>query len=93
MYEQTTIYAQYSVNGTVIDDELQIECIYMTFGSGTTLDPISTYSAIKMGLMSILKKMKQKEKDVRLLMLYPHNLYFFLSDIFNGKNEGVLGRA
>lgn len=27
-----------------------------------------------MGLLSILKKMKQKEKDVRLLMLYPlHN--------------------
>ena len=24
-----------------------------------------------MGLLSILKKMKQKEKDVRLLMLYP----------------------
>jgi hypothetical protein len=26
---------------------------------------------VGMGLMSILKKMKQKEKDVRLLMLYP----------------------
>ena len=25
-----------------------------------------------MGLLSILKKMKQKEKDVRLLMLYPY---------------------
>ncbi len=24
-----------------------------------------------MGLLSILKKMKQKEKDVRILMLYP----------------------
>lgn len=28
----------------------------------------------RMGLMSILKKMKQKEKDVRLLMLYPMSL-------------------
>ena len=28
-----------------------------------------------MGLLSILKKMKQKEKDVRLLMLYPLPAY------------------
>lgn len=28
-------------------------------------------SFAEMGLLSILKKMKQKEKDVRLLMLYP----------------------
>ena len=26
---------------------------------------------VVMGLLSILKKMKQKEKDVRILMLYP----------------------
>lgn len=28
-------------------------------------------NAEKMGLLTILKKMKQKEKEVRLLMLYP----------------------
>lgn len=28
-----------------------------------------------MGLLSILKKMKQKEKDVRVLMLYPCTVY------------------
>lgn len=26
-----------------------------------------------MGLLTVLKKMKQKEKEVRILMLYPFN--------------------
>ena len=33
-----------------------------------------------MGLLTILKKMKQKEKEMRLLMLYP--LYCTLSKIY-----------
>lgn len=37
------------------------------------------FSQFEMGLMSILKKMKQKEKDVRLLMLYPLKCFPMIS--------------
>ena len=36
-----------------------------------TVSTILASTTTSMGLMSILKKMKQKEKDVRILMLYP----------------------
>lgn len=30
-----------------------------------------------MGLLTILKKMKQKEKEMRILMLYPFKVFIF----------------
>lgn len=41
-----------------------------------------------MGLMTVLKKMKQKEKEMRILILYPflENIYIILI-MFNKLNQ------
>ena len=52
-------------------DELQPLTLTTSYHTGTSGESAESAEGIGMGLMSILKKMKQKEKDVRLLMLYP----------------------
>lgn len=40
-----------------------------------------------MGLLTILKKMKQKEKEVRLLMLYPLRICMQICFLFRSANR------